>query len=338
LNERQSKGFIPIINKMSDISLTAMKTIFINPELQYLRAGWRMAIFFLIFAGCSLVIATPVRIYLKENPEWKLPIIQQFVTYVALTLATWITLRFVDKRPFHSIGLSFHNRWGKELFQGILLGAGMMTTIVIIFFAGGMITIEFRDLEAQQILLIFLNSASLFIIVGYGEELLFRGYLLQIFAEGTNRAVAALTISLLFAYAHSRNPNVSLFGLINVGLAGLWLSIAYFKTNTLWLPIGLHISWNFFQGFVYSLPVSGTTSDKEQIGKAVVNGPEWLTGGSFGPEGGALATLMLIISIAVIYKSSWFKPADGVWLYAHWKAERRQQLSLQTHAEAQLQS
>lgn len=294
-----------------------------------------MAIFFLIFSGCSLVITTPIFVFLKENPEWKLPVIQQFVTYVALTLATWMTLRFLDKRPFQSIGISFHNQWGKELLQGLLLGAGMMTTIVIIFFAGGMMTIEFRDLETQHILLIFLNSASLFIVVGYGEELLFRGYLLQVFSEGTNRTIAALTISLLFALAHSRNPNVSLFGLINVGLAGVWLSIAYFKTNRLWLPIGLHISWNFFQGFVYSLPVSGTTSDKEQIGRAIVNGPEWLTGGSFGPEGGALATVMLVVSIAVIYKSNWFKSAGGVWLYANWKAERVQQLSLQTQAEAQ---
>lgn len=314
-----------------------MKNIFINPELQYLRAGWRIGIFVLIFSACSLVIGGPVVLLVKQFEILKIAVVSTFVTYVALTLATWIMLRFVDKRPFYSVGVFFHNRWGKELLQGILMGAGMMTTIVIVFYAGGMMTVEFRDIPIQNILLIFLNSASLFIIVGYGEELLFRGYILQIFAEGANRLIAALTIALLFAFAHSRNPNVSLFGLINVGLAGIWLSIAYYKTNTLWLPIGMHISWNFFQGFVYSLPVSGTTSEKEQIGKAIVHGPEWLTGGTFGPEGGALATLMLIIASVMIYKLDWFKSAEGVWMYDTWKTDRKRQLLLLAEEQSNLQ-
>jgi len=304
-----------------------VNAIFINPQLHYLRAGWRIAIFIVILIACTLAVGMPVQFLLKAIPEWRIPAVSLFFTYVALTLATWVMLRFVDKRPFSSIGIQFHSRWGKELFQGILLGAGMMTTIVVIFFAEGMITIEFRDLEVQHIVFIFLNSASLYIIVGYGEELLFRGYLLQILAEGTNRVIAAVTISALFALAHARNPNVSLFALINIALAGIWLSVAYFKTNSLWLPIGLHISWNFFQGFVYSLPVSGTTSLREQIGAATVTGPEWLTGGTFGPEGGALATVILIAATVVIMKSEWFKPAEGVWLYTQWKAERLQQFS-----------
>lgn len=315
-----------------------MKNIFINPELLYMRAGWRIGIFMLILTGCTFVASAPYGLFVKAYPEFKLTSLNMFFTYIGLTLATWIMVRFIDKRPFYSVGLFFHSRWVKELGQGILLGAGMMTTIVIIFFAGGMITIEFRELEIGAILLIFLNSAALYTVVGYGEELMFRGYVLQVFAEGTNRLIAALTISILFAFAHAGNPNVSTFGLINVGLAGLWLSIAYYKTNALWLAIGLHISWNFFQGFVYSLPVSGTTSDKEQIGKAIVTGPEWLTGGTFGPEGGALATLMLIISITLIYKLDWFTSADGAWVYQNWVADRKRQFAQQSLQHVSVQS
>lgn len=310
-----------------------MNTIFINPQLHYLRAGWRIAIFVVILFACTLAIGMPVQFLLKAIPEWKIPAVQLFFIYVALTLATWITLRFVDRRPFSSIGIQFHSRWVKELFQGILVGGGMMTAIVVVFFAGGMLTIEFRDVGAQQIVLILLNSASLYIIVGYGEELLFRGYILQILAEGTNRTIAALTVSILFAFAHARNPNVSLFALVNIALAGIWLSVAYFKTKSLWLPIGLHISWNFFQGCVYSLPVSGTTSLQEQIGTATINGPEWLTGGTFGPEGGALATVVLIAATAAILKVEWFKPAENVWLYTQWKTERLQQHALPTQEQ-----
>ncbi|MEW5798636.1 MAG: type II CAAX endopeptidase family protein [Bacteroidota bacterium] len=315
-----------------------MKNIFINPELKYMRAGWRIGIFLLILSAITIALTAPYGLLIKDYPEYKLAALQTFFAYVALTVSTWIMLRFVDKRPFYSIGIYFHNRWGKELFQGILLGAGMMTTIVIVFFAGGMISIEFRELEMGSILLIFLNSAALYTVVGYGEELMFRGYILQVFAEGTNRAIAAVSIAILFALAHAGNPNVSTFGLINVGLAGLWLSVAYYKTNALWLAIGLHISWNFFQGFVYSLPVSGTTSDKEQIGKAIVTGPEWLTGGTFGPEGGALATLVLVIATAFIYKSNWFRSADGAWMYEKWVEERKQQIAQQQQEQVPVQS
>jgi hypothetical protein len=201
-----------------------------------------------------------------------------------------------------------------------------MSLIYVIEYSTGMVVIEFRDLSMQQTAIIFGNSLALYTVVGYGEELMFRGYLFQTFVEGTNKIVATLVISLFFATAHMGNPNVSVFGLINVGLAGVWLSMAYFKTRALWLPIGLHISWNFFQGFVYSFPVSGTTSEKEQIGKAIVNGPDWLTGGAFGPEGGALATLMLILCTVLIYRWNWVTTADGVWSYEQWREERKQQL------------
>ncbi len=302
-----------------------MKNIFVDPDLDYIRAGWRIGIFLLIATACSTVITGPIIWLLKQIPDISVQTPGIYVSYAVLTFATWLVLRFVDKRPFTSVGISFNTSMGKELFQGALLGSGMMSVIFVIEYAAGMVHIEFREITFQQGTLIFTNSAMLYIAVGYGEELLFRGYLFQTFVEGTNKVIATLAISLFFALAHSRNPNVSLFGLINVGLAGIWLSIAYFKTKALWLPIGLHISWNFFQGFVYSYPVSGTTSEKEQIGKAIVSGPDWITGGTFGPEGGALATLMLIVGTLIIYKWNWITSADGLWNYQQWREERKQQ-------------
>lgn len=301
------------------------KEVFVNPELDYIRSGWRIGIFLLIATACSWIIAGPIIWLLKQIPDFSVQTPGIYVTYFAMTVATWLVLRFVDKRPFTSVGLVFNATMGKELFQGALLGSGMISVIFVAEYATGMVYIEFRDISFQQGMFIFLNSMFLYIAVGYGEELLFRGYLFQTFAEGTNKIVATLAISLFFALAHSRNPNVSLFGLINVGLAGIWLSIAYVKTKALWLPIGLHISWNFFQGFVYSYPVSGTTSENEQIGKAIVSGPDWITGGTFGPEGGALATLMLIAGTFIIYQWNWIRPAEGLWNYQQWREERKQQ-------------
>lgn len=304
---------------------TTLKNIFINPELDYMRAGWRIGIFLLIATGCSFVVATPGIYLIKMLPPINSAGAQMFFVYLSITLATWLTLRFVDKRPFVSIGLTFKKNSVKELAQGLLLGSGMMSLIFVIEYSMGMVHIEFRDIAFQDGAIIFLNSALLYIAVGYGEEVLFRGYIFQIFVEGTNKIIATLTLALLFALAHAKNPNVSIFALINVGLAGIWLSIAYFKTKALWLPIGMHISWNFFQGFVYSFQVSGTTSEKVQIGKAIVSGPEWITGGTFGPEGGALATLMLVLASAYIYFSPRISSAPDAWSFEQWREERKQQ-------------
>ena len=312
-----------------------MKNIFINPDLQYLRAGWRLGIFIVILSACTAGLGIPIGLLLKQIPAINVLVIKTFIIYLQLTLATWIMLRYIDKRPFQSVGLTFKARWGKELLQGCGLGAGMISVVFVVEYTAGMVHIEFYDLTLQQMLPVFFNSLFLYVVVGYGEELLFRGYILQVAAEGMNRAMAAILFAVFFASAHFNNPNVSLFGLMNVGLAGIWLALAYYKTNALWLPIGLHFSWNFFQGFVYSFPVSGTTSVKEQIGKAIVSGPEWITGGAFGPEGGALTTVLLIGASVLIYKSSWFKSAEGVWRYERWMEERKQQLALQPSEQRQ---
>ena len=304
-----------------------VRNIFFNPELQTIRAGWRIAMMLAVFIAGNAVITGPIMALLKDVPGLPKNTIGTGLAYIVLTLATWVVLRFVDKRPFHSVGLSFKANWGKELFQGLLFGSSMMSLIYLIEYSSGMVVIEFRDLTMDQSMVIFISSFCLYVIVGYGEELMFRGYLFQAFAEGTNTLIATLTLSLLFAAAHMGNPNVSVFGIVNVGLAGMWLSLAYIKTKALWLPIGLHISWNFFQGFVYSYPVSGTTSPNSQIGTAVVSGPEWITGGTFGPEGGILATIMLILCSVLIYRWNWVNASPDVWRYEQWKEQRLQSLT-----------
>ena len=94
-----------------------------------------------------------------------------------------------------------------------------------------------------------------------------------------------------FGFAHLNNPNVTFFSLVNVTFAGVWLSLAYFKTQTLWFPIALHFSWNFFHNHIFSFPFSGIQFEKIDFLVLAQSRPLWLTGGAFGPEGGALATL-----------------------------------------------
>lgn len=319
---------------MNELSNTEKKsTLFFNVDRFSLRAGWRIAIFLLIATVCSVAVGFISKGIFFLLPALKIQAFAMLLFYAGITFATWIVLRFIDKRPFDSVGLTFKAPAAKDLLLGSGLGFGMMTVIYLTEYSAGWIVIEYRNLQITEILGIFGNSFFLYVVVGYGEELLFRGYILQSLAEGTNKIIAIVVFSILFGFMHGGNPNVTVFAIVNIILAGIWLSVAYFKTQALWLPIGLHFGWNFTQGFIYSLPVSGTTSLKEQIGTAIVTGPEWLTGGAFGPEGGALATLVVIIGTIILWRAPFITANAQVWNVQNWIAER----NIQAESAAQIQ-
>jgi hypothetical protein len=169
---------------------------------------------------------------------------------------------------------------------------------------------------------LFGTSVVIFVIGAFGEELLFRGYLFQTMVEGTGKIIAVVVFACFFGFAHFNNPNVTFFSLVNVALAGVWLSLAYFKTRTLWFPIALHFSWNFLQNHIFSFPVSGIQFEKYQLGVLKQSGPVWLTGGSFGPEGGALATIMLVVAGIFIYFSDWITLSKNAWTIEKWNAAK----------------
>jgi uncharacterized protein len=182
--------------------------------------------------------------------------------------------------------------------------------------------LSFKSLTLVEVSRLLGASVFIFVMGAAGEELLFRGYLFQTMMEGTGKIIAVVAFALFFGFAHWSNPNVTTFSLINVGLAGVWLSIAYVKTRTLWFPIALHFSWNFLQNHIFSFPVSGIQFEKFQLGTLVQSGPAWLTGGPFGPEGGALATVMLVCSGAFIYFSPWIRMSEKAWTREKWKTEK----------------
>jgi hypothetical protein len=144
------------------------------------------------------------------------------------------------------------------------------------------------------------------------EEVLFRGYMFQTLIQWITFLPATLVFSMLFAYSHFFNPHVTLLSLLNVTMAGIWLSIAYMKTRSLWLPFGLHLSWNFSQTSLYSFPTSGGSFEGEKLSDLIQTGPDWITGGAFGPEGGILTTIALIACTWYILKSKDLLAPEGI--------------------------
>jgi hypothetical protein len=300
-----------------------MKNIFYNAIEGNIRAGWRMGIFTVALLGMTVFFGMPARWIMAHTHFIPQFVAGETVFYGALLVTTWLVAKFLEQRPpFSSVGFSMNGNILRETGQGLLLGSGMMAIIFMMQYGFGMVSLSFKPLTMIEVSRLFGASVLIFAVGAAGEELLFRGYLFQTMVEGTGKIIAVVAFAFFFGYAHWGNPNVTVFSLINVGLAGVWLSVAYFKTRTLWFPIALHFSWNFFQNHIFSFPVSGIQFEKFQLGTLVQSGPVWLTGGSFGPEGGALASVMLVGSGAFIYFSNWVSKSDNVWTLEKWKTDK----------------
>jgi hypothetical protein len=145
-----------------------------------------------------------------------------------------------------------------------------------------------------QTLLYFL----IFVIVGWQEELLSRGYHLQTLASGMNLVWGVLISSAVFGLLHLGNPNATWVSAAGIFFAGLFLALGFLRTGQLWLSIGLHIGWNFFEGIVFGFPVSGLTTFP--LMRITVSGPTVWTGGAFGPEAGLIVLPAIAIGAGLI--------------------------------------
>ena len=138
-----------------------------------------------------------------------------------------------------------------------------------------------------------------YIFVAWNEELIYRGYIMQSLASGFNLTWGILISSIYFGIEHLSNPNSNGMAVAGIFLAGLFLAYGFLRTGQLWLPIGLHLGWNFFESAVFGFPVSGY--DRPGLFHISVSGPEFWTGGAFGPEAGFIILPITLLGAVLIY-------------------------------------
>lgn len=282
------------------------KDVFINRHKE-LRVGWRMLSFFVLVAVGLLVLVVPLRMLGAHGD-----LIDGLVVLAPTLGASYVMVRFINKKAFEAIGLALHPNTLREFGIGCLLGFLMVSGIFILELTSGYITVAWRGYSLLECTRVLGVSLILFAVAAFFEEVLFRGYAFQTLIQWVTFLPSMLLFSLFFAFSHFFNPNITALSLINIALAGIWLSIAYMKTRSLWLPIGLHLSWNFSQTSLYSFPTSGHSLSDQRLLDLVQAGPEWITGGAFGPEGGILASLALILGIWFILKSRHLYTPEGI--------------------------
>ena len=205
---------------------------------------------------------------------------------------TWIFRRYIDNKPFVSMGYSMKGRL-KDCIYGILVG--------LVLISLGFFSLLFTDyLEITQIVFSFkivAGSFFFYLVAAMIEEVIFRGYVLNNLMEYGNKYLALFISSVLFALIHGMNPNLTIIAMVNLAIAGGVLGITYIYTKNIWYPVFLHVSWNYFQGPIYGFEVSGTQA--VSIISQKVSGNELITGGDFGFEGSIILTFLMIALIIV---------------------------------------
>jgi membrane protease YdiL (CAAX protease family) len=234
------------------------------------------------------------------------------VSAAATLVAVGVAALLFDRRRVADFGLGIDRDWWVDLGFGLSLGAGLMALVFLLELALGWVRVTGTfDGGATGFVVGFVGILIVYLFVGFYEELVARGYLLTNVAEGLAgyvgvrgaTAVAVLVSSGLFGLAHFGNPNATALSTFNVALAGVMLALGYVLTDELAIPIGLHITWNFFQGAVFGFPVSGTGGFPRVL-VIEQRGPDLVTGGSFGPEAGLLGVgAMALGSAAIVWWS-----------------------------------
>jgi len=211
-----------------------------------------------------------------------------------LLAAYWLFCRFVERAPMEVFA---RKGWARETLAGLAAGALIFSTVVAIVTALG----GYRAAGWGELATVW-TALNLSLMSGFAEELLFRGILFRYIERTAGSWAALLITSAMFGAAHFANPNAGIFPAAAIAVeAGLLLGAVYMLTRRLWAAIGLHAAWNFTQGWIFGLPVSGGGGGDGMV-RGELAGPEWLTGGAFGLEASLPGVLVATSAgVAILY-------------------------------------
>ena len=290
-----------------------MHKLFIN-DVGRLRSGWRLLLFVFAFIAATLFITIVLRTVFAgvvalvpriPHSDFVFEFIYRVGLLAAALAAGYFCVRLFEALPWRSLGLTLHTGWVRDLIIGCVIGIATLVVAVAIAMIGGGLRFSFSDAGATSIGRSMLGSAVLLFVAALAEEAIFRGYPLQTLSRAKLALLGVLLTSLPFAFVHLSNPNViPVTTFINTALAGIWLAAAYLRTRSLWLPQGIHWAWNWAMGWFFGIPVSGVKLVDNPLLTANDAGPLWLTGGSYGLEGGAACTIAMALFTLFIWRTS----------------------------------
>jgi len=269
------------------------------------KAGWRIVLlcgFISLFS--SIVTITWKLLGLppqKSNGVINVPsfVISGILVFWIVLLSIFITLKLTETRSLNSIGLTTSN-WRLSILFGLAFGLLTPLVVVTIYVQTGNASIHFNtNLSIRDVFISTMPLLVFFVFQSGFEELLFRGYALQLFIEATGKYWAILLTGLLFGVAHSGNPGADIKGLLNTAANGILLALVVIETGSIILVWAYHASWNIFGSLVLGLNVSGIQL-RGSIFQTTLHGSDWVTGGKYGFEASSITGLIETTTLIVL--------------------------------------
>lgn len=265
-----------------------------------LRNGWWILLFLALFVASQPVytLASKAVQRLGVDKPWLAPL-----PVVFLLLVTWACLR-LRRQPLAAVGLRLDLAWARGAFAGAALGSALILAVAgLIALSGG---VRFHLDPARSVRALAMGAWA-FTWVALLEELLFRGFVFQRLVDGIGRWPGLLAMAALFALAHCGNPGMEgptlVWASIDTVLGALLLGLAYLRTGSLALPIGIHFGWNWAQGALLGFDVSGF-GQAGWLLPEMLGGPQWLSGGAFGPEASIFAVMVDAVAVWLMWRWS----------------------------------
>ena len=294
--EHQTEQAAPIVGRLgagrSTKAEPLIRRVFYSPS--ELRAGWRLCIFIVLVFTLIKSGNLLVRDLLHGADHTILYLAGGVLDFLVLVFVSWMMGR-IEGRTIADYGLPRRSMFRAQFWQGALLGFAIITCLLVVMRLVGSFYFGRLALHGVEIWKWGIAYALVFSLVALLEEFGARGYALFTLSNGIGFWPAAIISAVLFSYAHHSNAGEDWIGLVNVGLFGLLACLLLRRTGNLWMPIGLHMAFDWGETFFYGVANSGEVYPGRLFNSSS-SGSAWLSGGTVGPEGSVLYTFLLVVA------------------------------------------
>lgn len=290
-----------------------------------LRAGWSVLVFLGIFAGLFIVTGVFFAHFVHMDMHAPLPpgvaLASEAWQFALVLIATWLMSVF-ERRPLVFYGYQGRAR-AVRFVSGALWGFAAISALIFTLSRMGYLTLDGRVLGGATIVRYGLAWGLVFLLTGFFEESLFRGYLQFTLTRGIGFWWGALVFAPLFGLMHQSNPGESPIGLFSAAAVGLVFCLSLWYTGSLWWAVGFHAAWDWGQSYFYGSADSGVLAQGHLLREHPV-GPILWSGGTTGPEGSVLIVPLLVVVVLAMWLW-WGRRMESPFAGAGWRPMRPRQ-------------
>jgi hypothetical protein len=265
---------------------------------QLLGAVWRIVAFYAIWCVALIVLGALAVLMVGAKSVDPRDVLFQWISLASVLIATWVMLRRIDKLPWGEVGLDRAAASPPILIRGAALGGLTIGAASLLLLATHMLRIDpsapgnWWDQAG--------HSTILLLPAAFFEELFIRGYVFAILRRTAGWKMALIITSIVFGLLHVTNPGADAESILAVIVAGFFLGVVFLATRSLYAAGAAHFAWNWVMSGALHIAVSGIPSNDPDY-RVVDSGPDWLTGGPWGPEGGLAAVATMFVVLFYLY-------------------------------------